>query len=166
MLAFTGVAQDEDLIKGVDLYQDGKFGQAVEVLQKFLVTDPNHWAAWTYLGGSLANLGREPEATAALRTKTQGRRDFKIVFEKELKLTRNPKAVYTREARKNRVEGDLTLSVEFKADGTIGFVIPITTLPHGLTETAIVAARKISFQPARRKNKPVSVIRRVVYVFS
>ncbi len=158
--------QDEELRKGVDLYLDGNFAESVVVLEKFLAKEPDHWAGWTYLGGSLANLGREREAIKALQTKTKGLREFKVGYEKELKIKRKDPAPYTQKARSNGVQGSLTLSVEFKADGKIGFVLPVTTLPDGLTESAIKAARKTSFEPAIKNGKPVATIRKVSYSFT
>lgn len=166
MFAASAFGQDEELVRGVDLYQEGKFSEAVDVLQKFLVTDPNHWAGWTYLGGSLANLGREKEALAALRSKSRGRRDFKKDYDKNIAITKKSPAPYTDRARRNGIQGDVIVKVEFKADGTIGFVIPIQTLAYGLTESALDAARRISFSPAEKNGKPVSVIRTVNYNFA
>jgi TonB family protein len=67
------------------------------------------------------------------------------------------KAKYTREARDNKVEGTVVLSVVFGADGQIGDVRVIQGLPHGLTENAIIAANKIRFEPAIKDGRPVSV---------
>jgi len=166
VFAASAFAQDEELVKGVELYQEGKFSEAVDVLQKFVATDPKHWAAWNYLGGSLANLGREQEALAALKTRTRDRRDFKKDYDKNVTFSKQPKAPYTDRARRNGIQGDVILKVEFKADGTIGFVLPTQTMPYGLTESATDAARKISFTPAERNGKPVSVIRTVNYNFA
>ena len=166
VFASAAFGQDEDLRKGVDLYLDGNFAEAVVVLEKFLAKDPDHWAGWTYLGGSLANLGREQEAIKALQTKTKGLREFKVGYEKELKIKRKDPAPYTQNARGNGVQGSQTLSVEVKADGKIGFVLPVTTLPDGLTKSAIKAARKMSFEPAIKNGKRVSAIRKVSYSFT
>ncbi len=67
------------------------------------------------------------------------------------------KAEYTQEARDNNVEGIVTLSVVFGADGQISGVRVVRGLPHGLTEKAIEAARKIRFKPAMKDGQPVSV---------
>ncbi|MBO0799104.1 MAG: energy transducer TonB [Blastocatellia bacterium] len=67
------------------------------------------------------------------------------------------KARYTEEARRNRIQGTVVLSVVFGADGLIHDIRTIQGLPDGLTETAIEAAKRIRFQPAVRSGKPVSV---------
>jgi TonB family protein len=75
-------------------------------------------------------------------------------------------APYTEEARKNGVEGRVRLKVTFWASGEIGPITPLHTLPSGLTEQAVAAARKIRFTPKLVDGVPVSVIATVEYNFS
>ncbi|MBO0726384.1 MAG: energy transducer TonB, partial [Blastocatellia bacterium] len=58
------------------------------------------------------------------------------------------KAQYTQEAKDNNVEGAVVLNAVFGLDGQIGEIRVIQGLPHGLTEKAIEAAKKIRFNPA------------------
>ena len=51
------------------------------------------------------------------------------------------------------------------ANGGIGSISPVKTLPFGLTEQAIFAARKIMFLPARSKGVKISVTKTVQYTF-
>jgi TonB family protein len=74
------------------------------------------------------------------------------------------KAKYTEEARLNKVEGAVVLTIVFGADGRVRDIRTVRGLPHGLTETSIEAAQKIRFHPAVRDGKPVSV--RAVLEFS
>src|SRR5262249_38111265 len=67
------------------------------------------------------------------------------------------KARYTEEARQNRIQGTVMLTVVFGADGRVHDIRTIHGLSHGLTETSIEAAQKIRFQPAFQNGKPVSV---------
>ena len=67
------------------------------------------------------------------------------------------KAEYTQEARDNKVEGTVVLSVVFGVDGQISDVRVIRGLPYGLTQKAIEATRKIRFEPAMIDGQPVSV---------
>ena len=67
------------------------------------------------------------------------------------------KAKYTEEARLNKVEGTVVLTIVFGADGRIQDIRTVRGLPHGLTESSIEAARKIRFHPAVQDGKPVSV---------
>jgi TonB family protein len=75
------------------------------------------------------------------------------------------KAQYTQEARDNKVEGTVVLSVVFGADGQISGVRVIQGLPHGLTQKAIEAASKIRFEPAMKDGQPVSVRGKLEYSF-
>jgi len=75
------------------------------------------------------------------------------------------KAQYTQEAKDNKVEGTVVLSVVFGADGQIGDVKVIKGLPHGLTQKAIEAASKIRFEPAMKDGQPVSVRGNLEYSF-
>ncbi|MCP3978274.1 MAG: energy transducer TonB [bacterium] len=63
--------------------------------------------------------------------------------------------VYTDEARKLRVEGEVVLEVTFEADGGIRVLRVVDGLGHGLDEAAIDAASRIKFNPARRGGEAV-----------
>lgn len=76
------------------------------------------------------------------------------------------RAKYTEEARANKVQGTVILSIEYLANGTIGQVRVVRGLPDGLTESAIDAARKIRFNPAVRNGAPVSVRGNVEFNFT
>lgn len=57
-------------------------------------------------------------------------------------------AKYTEVARQNRTQGKVILRVDFLANGKIGKISVVESLPHGLTEQAISATKQIKFQPA------------------
>jgi TonB family protein len=75
------------------------------------------------------------------------------------------KAEYTQEARDNGVEGVIQLSAVFGADGQIKEIRVLRGLPHGLTEKAIEAAKKIRFEPAIKDGQPVNVRGTLEYHF-
>jgi len=75
------------------------------------------------------------------------------------------KAQYTKEARDNKIEGKVMLSVVFGADATLSGIRVVRGLPDGLTQEAIKAARKIQFKPAEKDGKPVSVRGILEYTF-
>ena len=83
-----------------------------------------------------------------------------------LKILAKPRAVYTDAARVRFTQGKVALRVTFLANGEIGAVVPVTELPHGLTEQAIAAARGIRFEPARQNGQPVTVTKTVEYNFT
>jgi TonB family protein len=90
---------------------------------------------------------------------TTGSGDEIAVMSPSLKPTilYREKAKYTEEARQQRVQGSVLLSVVFGADGRLHDIRVVRGLPHGLTETSIEAANRIRFQPAIQNGKPVSV---------
>jgi TonB family protein len=67
------------------------------------------------------------------------------------------KAKYTEEARQNKIQGAVLLQVVFNVNGSITDIRVVRSLPDGLTEKAIEAARKIRFNPAVKNGTPVSV---------
>ncbi len=84
----------------------------------------------------------------------------------KLQIISKPLARFTDNARRNETEGSVRLRVVFTASGQIGNVVPVSGLPDGLTEQAMVAARQIKFEPATRNNKPITVTKIVEYNFT
>ena len=107
--------------------------------------------------GSLARI-IEPDDTAEL-----------VVSAKEADvratITAKPKPSYTKEARRNGVQGFVTLKVLLSARGKIARVRVVKGLPAGLTENAIRAACKIEFRPAMKNGQAVSQWLTAEYVF-
>lgn len=83
-----------------------------------------------------------------------------------VKIIAKPKATYTEAARANAVQGSVTLKITFLASGQIGSITPVTRLPHGLTEQAIAAARRIQFEPATNNGVAVAKILTFQYGFN
>lgn len=77
-----------------------------------------------------------------------------------------PKAVYTDEARNEGIEGTVVLQAVFNADGSITNIRVIRGLPHGLTDNAVEAARKLRFYPAKKDGQTVSVRGSIEYTFN
>ena len=65
-----------------------------------------------------------------------------------------PLPVYTEEARKLRVEGEVLLEVIFDASGQVRVLRVVRGLGHGLDEAAVRAAEQIRFKPALRDGQP------------
>ncbi|HJZ83088.1 MAG TPA: TonB family protein, partial [Pyrinomonadaceae bacterium] len=76
------------------------------------------------------------------------------------------KAKYTEEARQNKVQGTVVLSVVFNINGSITEIKVVRGLPDGLTEKAIEAARRIRFNPAVKNGTPVSVRGQLEFSFN
>ncbi len=67
--------------------------------------------------------------------------------------------------RSDCVRGKVVLSVEFKADGTIGDIRIVRSLGLGRDQAAIAAARTIRFHPAMYDGKPLTVRSKVEFEF-
>lgn len=66
-----------------------------------------------------------------------------------------PRPIYTDEARKLNLEGEVLLEVMFGANGQLRVNRVVQGLGHGLDEAAVTAANKIKFKPAQRNGQAV-----------
>jgi TonB family protein len=82
-----------------------------------------------------------------------------------VEIISKPKPVYTEEARKRGIEGEVVLEVIFEASAQTRVVRVLRGLGHGLDEAAIQAASQIRFRPARRDGNPVDTTAIVHIVF-
>ena len=77
-----------------------------------------------------------------------------------------PEPTYTEEARRHKTTGTVVLKAIFAANGRVIGIHAVTSLPHGLTERAIVAAQHIKFIPAIKDGHPVSMYMQLEYNFN
>ncbi len=80
-------------------------------------------------------------------------------------LQREVKPIYTEEARRHGLEGDVLLEVVVRVDGTVGAVRIVRRLGAGLDERAVDAVRQWTFSPARRFGTPVDVLVEIAVEF-
>ena len=80
-------------------------------------------------------------------------------------ITSKPPPSYTKEARRNGVQGFVSLKLLMSADGKISRIRVVKGLPAGLTESAIKAACKIKFKPATKDGNAVAQWVVAEYVF-
>jgi TonB family protein len=66
-----------------------------------------------------------------------------------------PRPLYTEEARRLQIEGEVLVELLFPASGEPRVLRVIRGLGHGLDETAVSAAQTIRFRPAQRAGMPV-----------
>jgi TonB family protein len=77
-----------------------------------------------------------------------------------------PEPQYTEEARRAQITGTVVLRVVFSSSGQVTNIRAVHSLPFGLTERAITAARQIHFLPAFKGGRPVSVYMQLEYNFN
>jgi protein TonB len=86
--------------------------------------------------------------------------------EQKAKLLSKPEPQYTEEARRNQISGTVVLRAVFANTGEVIQIRALRTLPFGLTDRAIAAARQIHFMPAIKGGQPVSVAMQLEYNFN
>jgi TonB family protein len=69
-------------------------------------------------------------------------------------VTYKPEPVYTEDAKKLRIQGEVLLQVVFESSGKLRVIRVMRGLGHGLDEAAIHAAEQIRFKPALRDGQP------------
>jgi TonB family protein len=102
------------------------------------------------------------EATQEIASEVYNGRDVAI----KAIVKKRPEPSYTRDARKNKIEGTVILRCIFASNGKVTNIHVVSGLPDGLTERAVKAAQKIKFKPATRDGKPVSMWMQVEYNFN
>lgn len=137
----------------------GRFAAAAATVEEIIKVDPANAETWGELLETL-RLYSQPISSPDQRT-IFGNAEV----QKRARVIDSPAAVYTNEARANKIKGEVRLRLVLAADGTVKNVFPIKSLGHGLTESAVEAARKIRFEPAVRKNQPASQFATFVYEF-
>lgn len=71
-----------------------------------------------------------------------------------VEILSKPSPVYTEEARRSGIQGEVALSVVFQASGIVKVVGVVKSLGHGLDQAAEQAATQIRFKPAQRDGQP------------
>ena len=164
LTAFAQMENERD--KGIEFYRQGEYEKAIEILQNSVKMEEKDRLAWMYLGASFVKLKKDNDAVKAFRKTNVVYKKNIPVYDREMKIIKKPGAKYSEEARRNQTSGTVEVAVEFGADGKIGFVFPFQTLPDGLTEIVVNAAKSIKFEPAVKNGKSVTVVRNLGYSFS
>jgi len=82
------------------------------------------------------------------------------------RLLQEVKGIYTEEARRANITGDVLMEVVVRADGTVGSARVLRGLGYGLDERAAAAVRQWRFAPARRLGVAVDVVVEVAMEFN
>jgi TonB family protein len=82
------------------------------------------------------------------------------------KVINHPAAVYTDEARKLGIQGNVVVQAYFDADGNIAVLKVVKGLGYGLDETAVAALKDWRFAPALRDGLPVTAIAEIEVPFN
>ncbi len=82
-----------------------------------------------------------------------------------VEILSKPRPLYTEEARRLRIEGEVLLEVLFTASGTAKMERVVRGLGHGLDEAAAASVAAIQFRPAQRAGQPVDQLATVHITF-
>jgi TonB family protein len=82
-----------------------------------------------------------------------------------VEITFKPKADYTDEGRKEKINGEVLLEVLFKSDGQARVIRVLQGLGYGLDEQAVKAAEQIKFKPASHEGQPIDSMAQVHIIF-
>jgi TonB family protein len=80
-------------------------------------------------------------------------------------IVEKPDPVYSDEARKLRIEGEVEVRAVFLASGSVNVLSVVKGLGHGLDEAAVKSARQIRFKPAQQNGMPVDFSATIRIVF-
>lgn len=135
------------------------FAKAAETVEEVLKLNPENPAMW-----------HERLETLRLYSRPISSPDQRAIYgagevQKPARVLEAPAALYTEAARVETTKGEVRIRLVLAADGTVKNVFPIKSLRHGLTESAIQAARQIKFEPAIRNGQPASQFETFVYEF-
>ncbi len=71
-----------------------------------------------------------------------------------VEILAKPRPLYTDEARRMHLEGEVLLDVVFTASGQVRVLRVVRGLGHGLDQSALRAAEQIRYRPALRDGRP------------
>jgi TonB family protein len=111
-------------------------------------------------GVQAAGFGAQQVASAPKHTL-----DDTAALTTQVEILYKPKPVYTDEARRLNIEGEVLLEVVFGANGDLHVNRVVRGLGYGLDEAAVSAANRIKFKPAQRNGSPVDSLSIVHVMF-
>ena len=137
-----------------------RYQKAAEALEQYLKieTDPKEAQLWKDQLDSL-------KFYAIDRSKSTDVYSGRDVTTKA-RLISKPEPAYTIQARQQQITGTVVLRCVFAADGSVKHILVVQSLPQGLTDAAVAAARRIKFVPATLDGKPVSMFMQLEYNFN
>ncbi|MBK7394125.1 MAG: energy transducer TonB [Chloracidobacterium sp.] len=82
-----------------------------------------------------------------------------------VKILSKPRPAYTNLARFYGIMGTVILRVTFLSSGEIGAISAVKSLPFGLANQALDAAKRTTFEPAYQEGKAITVTKQIEYSF-
>ena len=117
-------------------------------------------------GGGMGFARCDANAKAPILKSQKNGLNNKNSVSKPMKITLKPRAILTDLARQNGTQGSVVLRVTFLANGKIGDIFLVSGLPDGLTEQAIEAAKKMTFEPQKVNGELKTVTKSLQFNFT
>ncbi|HMF56064.1 MAG TPA: energy transducer TonB [Pyrinomonadaceae bacterium] len=123
------------------------------------------------IGSGRGGGGFGPGNTAGTTSGVTGETDYNRVFSsrevaQKAHILAKAEPSYTESARKYSVNGTVVVRAVLSATGQVTDIHVVRGLPHGLTRSAIEAARRIRFEPAQVNGRAVSQYIQIEYNFN
>lgn len=159
LLAFTSssviVFAQAERDKALGLYRSGEFTQAITIFEELVTKRQADHPSMVYLGASYIKTGKDKLAIEILNKLTASAKlQGPINYERKFKLLNRPRTLCPTMGMESST---VKIAVEFKGDGTIGFVFPFRG-SGSFVESSVNAARAIRFEPALIDGKGVPVV--------
>jgi TonB family protein len=147
-------------------HQTALMRSAVEALSTYLTLAPPgpETESWRYQLKTMrvySGVNQPKEGDSPTPSASAGTGTFTRVV-----IMSKPEPIYTLAARRAGVHGTVILRAVFSARGTVDDILVLRSLPYGLTEETIVAAKRIKFKPATNGGQPVSMFLQLEYHFN
>jgi tetratricopeptide (TPR) repeat protein len=164
VLSTAAVAQQSDRDRGIDLYREGKFTEAISALETAVASNPDDRIAWAFLGGGYVHADDKGKALSPFRKSHEIKQPAPPpTYDRNAKITHKPLPRYPRSARMGGVSARTLVAVELRSDGKIGFAFALAPTMNDFVQPSLKAAWAIEFEPAIKNGNPVTVIKFVEY---
>lgn len=104
--------------------------------------------------GQQVSLGGFAQANQVMEAKEASLRVPSPADFHSVEILSKPSPIYTEEARRLEIQGEVVLSVVFQANAEVCVTGVVKSLGHGLDQAAEEAATQIRFKPAQRSGQP------------
>lgn len=157
---------DRDTPEIDDPYDRYNHSHTVAIIpQEFWIYDLSSGKVYTKLTTEPSSIARRRANNRSVPVDYSGIFSPRDVDQKAVIITR-PSPIYPPAARQKQVSGTVVLRAVFAASGEVTNLTVIEGLPEGVTESAIEAAKKITFTPAKINGRAVSQYIQIEYTFS
>lgn len=159
----TAYEETQDMRELLIKKSDERFAAAAASLEQFIKQNPNDQDVV---------LAQEQLKTLSLYQElvTKPASERTVLSPREVTtraiITAKPEPTFTERARQRNTTGEVILRLVLGTDGRVVYILPVKTLPDGLTESSIAAARRIKFIPATKDGRPVAQFVTIVYNFN